>query len=136
MSKEHPFSQTDSGPSDEMMRWLGLVFSAEESMCQEVDQGGSAMGSSEAASLQSGTKTQAKRSAFKSFHVRLFGKWCKGCGLCIAFCPRQVFTEDENNHPVVSHPERCTGCQWCVIHCPDFAIIVEPVDDGEDEVAK
>lgn len=65
----------------------------------------------------------------KRGYVRLFGKWCKGCGLCIAFCPQQVFAEDKDHHPVVAHPERCTACQWCVIHCPDFAIVVETVED-------
>jgi len=69
-------------------------------------------------------------------HVRVFGKWCKGCGLCIAFCPRQVFEEDEQHHPVVAHEERCIACQWCVIHCPDFAIIVDTVKDDENEATQ
>lgn len=70
-------------------------------------------------------------------HVRVFGKWCKGCGLCIAFCPKQVFEEDHDHHPVVTHPENCIGCEWCEIHCPDFAISVEPyVEGGIEGVAK
>ncbi len=104
-------------------------------MRQKVEQGGSAMELVEAVSLESG-KARATRPVHKRLSVRLFGKWCKGCGLCVAFCPQQVFTEDESNHPVVSYPDRCTGCQWCVIHCPDFAIIVEPIVDGKDRVAK
>ena len=65
-------------------------------------------------------------------HVRVFGKWCKGCGLCIAFCPQQVLAEGPDHHPVVAHPERCTGCEWCEIHCPDFAIEVEPYEETID----
>ena len=61
-------------------------------------------------------------------HVRVFQNWCKGCGLCIAFCPRQVLTEDAEHHPVVAHPDRCVACHWCAIHCPDFAIVVEIAD--------
>lgn len=68
--------------------------------------------------------------------VRVFGKWCKGCGLCIAFCPQQVFEADAEQRPVVAHSERCVGCQWCVIHCPDFAIVVDEVEVGEGEVVK
>lgn len=68
--------------------------------------------------------------------VRVFQNWCKGCGLCLAFCPQQVFSEDEEHHPVVAHPERCVACQWCTIHCPDFAIVVEIVDATENGAAK
>jgi 2-oxoglutarate ferredoxin oxidoreductase subunit delta len=56
--------------------------------------------------------------------VRVFGRWCKGCGLCIAFCPSDVFEVDAKSHPHVRFPERCTGCEWCEIHCPDMAIEV------------
>jgi 2-oxoglutarate ferredoxin oxidoreductase subunit delta len=56
--------------------------------------------------------------------------------LCIAFCPQQVFSEDEDHHPVVAYPERCVACQWCTMHCPDFAIVVEAIKSPEDGVAK
>lgn len=56
--------------------------------------------------------------------VRVFGRWCKGCGLCIEFCPTGVFEADDQGHPEIRHPERCTGCQWCEQHCPDLAIQV------------
>ena len=68
--------------------------------------------------------------------VRVFGKWCKGCGLCIAFCPRHVFEADAEQRPVVAHPERCVACQWCVIHCPDFAIVVDEIEAGAKGAAK
>lgn len=68
--------------------------------------------------------------------VRVFQNWCKGCGLCIAFCPRQVLAEDAEHHPVVAHPERCVACMWCAIHCPDFAIVVEVVDDSRRGTGK
>jgi len=42
-----------------------------------------------------------------------------------------VFEEDEESHPVVAHPERCTGCNWCAMHCPDFAIVVHIEDEPE-----
>ncbi len=82
-----------------------------------------------------GTSAVAERKR-KQGRVRVFGKWCKGCGLCIAFCPQQVFAENTNHHPVVAHPERCVACQWCAIHCPDFAIVVEVVDPAEVQTGK
>ena len=62
--------------------------------------------------------------------VRVFGQWCKGCGLCIAFCPRNVFAAGADGHPLAVYPERCTACMWCVEHCPDFAITVHTVEPG------
>lgn len=63
-------------------------------------------------------------------HVTVFGKWCKGCGICIAFCPQQVFEEGVDGHPIVAHEERCTACNWCYYHCPDCAIYVEEVEEN------
>ncbi|MBC7224194.1 MAG: 4Fe-4S binding protein [Anaerolineae bacterium] len=65
--------------------------------------------------------------------VVVFDNWCKGCGLCIAFCPAQVLEATDEGHPVVAHPERCTACHWCDTHCPDFAIVVEDLPQGEAE---
>lgn len=70
------------------------------------------------------------------YSVRLYGKWCKGCGLCVAFCPRQVFAEDDEHYPVVAHSERCIACRWCTWHCPDYAIVVEKVNDSKGQVGK
>lgn len=64
--------------------------------------------------------------------VTVFPIWCKGCGLCIEFCPTKVFETDGEGRPVVAHPERCTGCGWCEWHCPDFAISVKRVDRKEE----
>ncbi|MGQ9600293.1 MAG: 4Fe-4S dicluster domain-containing protein [Anaerolineae bacterium] len=64
-------------------------------------------------------------------HVTLFGTWCKGCGLCIEFCPQGVFTMDSQGRPVVAFPEKCTACHWCDTHCPDLAITVRRLDPEE-----
>jgi 2-oxoglutarate ferredoxin oxidoreductase subunit delta len=69
--------------------------------------------------------------------VRIFRKWCKGCGLCMAFCPERVFSVDGEGRAVVAHPEKCTACMWCYHHCPDFAIAVYRSDEdasGASEV--
>ena len=67
--------------------------------------------------------------------VTVFENWCKGCGLCVAFCPRQVLESGPDGLTVVAHPERCTACNWCYEHCPDFAIVVTPITVVEEEPA-
>ena len=60
--------------------------------------------------------------------VMIFANWCKGCGICVAFCPTGVLALDDDDHPVVVYPEKCTACHWCDTHCPDLAIIVKKID--------
>lgn len=56
--------------------------------------------------------------------IAIYRGWCKRCGICIAFCPRQVLDTSEDGYPVVKEPERCSGCKLCADRCPDFAITV------------
>ena len=61
----------------------------------------------------------------KEYVVDIFRDWCKGCGICAAFCPRGCIKMNEAGEPVVVDAKRCTGCGWCELHCPDFAICVK-----------
>ena len=50
--------------------------------------------------------------------------WCKGCGICVAFCPKSVL--DLNNGKVyIKDREACIQCGQCELRCPDFAIYLE-----------
>lgn len=60
----------------------------------------------------------------RKFVVLVNEKWCKGCEICVAFCPKQVLVMDKDKARVAK-PEACTGCQLCEIYCPDFALKVE-----------
>ena len=68
--------------------------------------------------------------------ITIFSDWCKSCGICVAFCPKEVLAMDENRRVFAKAPEKCIACHMCELRCPDFAINVkdvEPVaDDGED----
>jgi 2-oxoglutarate ferredoxin oxidoreductase subunit delta len=56
---------------------------------------------------------------------------CKGCGLCVAFCPKQVLRLAEERFNVKgyrpvekAHPEACIGCATCATVCPDVVFTV------------
>lgn len=63
--------------------------------------------------------------------VFIDGKICKGCQLCIYYCPKDVFEvgEEVNDKgfviPKVAHQENCIRCKICEVSCPDLAIFVE-----------
>lgn len=52
-------------------------------------------------------------------------EWCKKCGLCVAFCPKNVFILDSLGNPKVCKQKECTGCRICEFRCPDFAIKID-----------
>lgn len=61
--------------------------------------------------------------------VRIYATWCKGCHICIDFCPTKVLAMHPNgNHPVVVAGEKCTACHFCDTHCPDLAILVKKIE--------
>ena len=60
----------------------------------------------------------------KRFEIDIFRDWCKSCGICAAFCPRQCIALDDDGAPTKINSDRCTGCGWCEVHCPDFAVSV------------
>ena len=70
------------------------------------------------------------------YQINIFRDWCKSCGICAAFCPRQCLSLDTDGAPVVEKAERCTGCRWCELHCPDFAICVREVAKPVEDAAK
>ncbi len=57
---------------------------------------------------------------------------CKGCGLCIAACPKGILelSRDEINakghHPAqMTDQSKCIACAFCATMCPDCVITVE-----------
>jgi 2-oxoglutarate ferredoxin oxidoreductase subunit delta len=61
--------------------------------------------------------------------VTIYATWCKGCHICIEFCPTNALSmHPSGNHPVFSAPDKCTACHFCDTHCPDLAIVVRKLD--------
>jgi len=58
-------------------------------------------------------------------------KICKGCQLCIHFCPKNVFQMGDKVNdkgfaiPEVVNENKCTKCKLCELICPDLAVFVE-----------
>lgn len=58
---------------------------------------------------------------------------CKGCGLCISVCPKQIIEfKDTLNvkgyNPATVKPEnmdKCIACASCARNCPDVVITIE-----------
>ncbi len=69
--------------------------------------------------------------------VTITTAWCKGCGICIAFCPKGALTLE--NEKAVHNPEKCIVCGMCELYCPDLAVEVDkskkPKKDKKAEVA-
>ncbi len=63
-------------------------------------------------------------------YIEIDQELCKGCQLCISFCPKAViFSSDKVNaggYPpaVFSRDGECTGCAICALVCPEVAIEV------------
>ena len=62
-------------------------------------------------------------------------EWCKGCGICVHFCPKQVLELDAMDKVKAARPEDCICCRLCEYRCPDLAIFVvtEAQKDGDHE---
>lgn len=62
--------------------------------------------------------------------VTVKSEWCKGCNICVSFCPTKALAL-EKNVCVPANPDKCIGCMMCELRCPDFAISVEVVKENE-----
>lgn len=62
--------------------------------------------------------------------IELDKERCNGCGLCVDFCPVEVFemvSENGRKFPVAVRAEDCWACDTCVGQCPTGALrVIEP----------
>jgi len=67
------------------------------------------------------------------YEIKVYKDLCKACGLCVAWCPKQVLAPDKENYPLTPGLDSCIGCKLCEWHCPDFAIeIIAPGTEVAD----
>lgn len=65
----------------------------------------------------------------ESIEVKINKNWCKGCGICIAFCPKQVLGFDQDGKVEMLDRENCIKCGQCELRCPDMAIFLGGIDN-------
>ncbi len=62
---------------------------------------------------------------------------CKGCGLCVTACPKDVLDVSDQVNAKGYFPayqarsEKCIHCTICCIMCPDVAITISEIPDEE-----
>ena len=54
--------------------------------------------------------------------------WCKGCGICAAFCPKNVL-EIIDGKVHVKDQDGCIACGMCEMRCPDYAIYLDNMEE-------
>ena len=63
-------------------------------------------------------------------YIEIDQVFCKGCELCVHFCPKKVLSISDrlnaNGYRVAacSKENECTGCAICALVCPEVAIEV------------
>ena len=67
--------------------------------------------------------------------VTIYPDWCKGCGICVEFCPGKVLELSDQGKSTVVREEDCIRCGFCELHCPDFAIVVRDKQSTGVEIA-
>ena len=62
--------------------------------------------------------------------VKVEKERCKGCELCIMYCPKKSlrmadgFNAKGYHYPEFCNPDECTGCTLCGRICPEVALEV------------
>lgn len=57
--------------------------------------------------------------------LKVYNNRCKGCGICVEFCPKKVLTVNQLEKVEVVSEKECIACRQCEMRCPDFAIFVQ-----------
>jgi len=55
---------------------------------------------------------------------------CLGLGDCVAVCPNEAISIDEEMNVAVIDPDKCTGCGICIRECPRGIIKLVPADSN------
>jgi 2-oxoglutarate ferredoxin oxidoreductase subunit delta len=88
------------------------------------------------------TERLGEKGEMAGMAITIVKDFCKGCGFCIAYCPKKVFElSDEMNKKGYRLPkpvriEECTECGLCDLYCPDFAIILEKAKTKKKDSSK
>lgn len=71
-----------------------------------------------------------------AYHHEIDSDRCKGCGLCVEVCPKNVLelsgkVNAKGYFPAYqARPDDCIQCTICCIMCPDVAITITKIDEA------
>ncbi len=74
----------------------------------------------------------------KRFKVIFNRDKCKGCEICVSFCPKKILAMSETVNNKGYHPadiidqSQCIGCASCALMCPDCCITICELEEGEE----
>jgi 2-oxoglutarate ferredoxin oxidoreductase subunit delta len=80
--------------------------------------------------LQVDRGVRTMTSTLETPRITIVEDLCKGCRICIEFCPAKILkvsshmTKKGIYPPEVIDAAKCTGCRICQYYCPDLAIYV------------
>jgi 2-oxoglutarate ferredoxin oxidoreductase subunit delta len=82
------------------------------------------------------TPLDLDRATVQRGQVFIIPERCKGCEICVRFCPRDVLqVSEESNAKGYHYPElvpgretACVHCEFCSLVCPEFAIYTLPAN--------
>jgi 2-oxoglutarate ferredoxin oxidoreductase subunit delta len=63
--------------------------------------------------------------AKSGIEIDIIKEFCKGCGICVEFCPKDVLALGSDFKVNAVNMEACNGDALCELRCPDFAIFVK-----------
>ncbi|MCL2687222.1 MAG: ferredoxin family protein [Methanobrevibacter sp.] len=69
--------------------------------------------------------------------IKIDSELCKGCDICIEFCPKDVFIRSSKANkkgvylPIFENEEKCNKCHLCELSCPDQAVTVYGEDTND-----
>ncbi|MFX1254187.1 MAG: 4Fe-4S dicluster domain-containing protein [Promethearchaeota archaeon] len=68
----------------------------------------------------------------QTWEIHVIDDRCKGCEICITYCPVQHLELSKKFNAKGYHPPQvrtdsvdCLGCGFCQLVCPDFAIFIK-----------
>lgn len=72
----------------------------------------------------------------RSFTVRIDERRCRSCAVCWEVCaPKVLSWQPPLNKAIVTNLPECTGCRLCEWLCPDWAVVVRPVEEKSEAVS-
>lgn len=65
---------------------------------------------------------------YRESQLSVNDKWCKGCGICVQYCPKKVL-EISHGKVRINDLKECIRCRLCEQRCPDYAIFFRRKDN-------